>query len=119
MAFEHGTALGVDHRALLVHDVVVLEHVLAGLVVVRFYLLLRALDARGEDARFDRRVIVDVEALHDAADTLAAEDAHQLIVKRGIEARRPLVALTSGTPAQLVIDASRLVALGADDVQAA
>ena len=35
------------------------------------------------------------------------------------EARRARVALTAGAAAQLVVDAARLVALGADDVQAA
>ena len=48
-----------------------------------------------------------------------AEDAHQVVFERQVEAARARVALAAGTAAQLVVDAARLVALGADDVQAA
>ncbi len=39
--------------------------------------------------------------------------------KRDVEARAAGVALAAGAAAELVVDAARLVALGADDVQAA
>ena len=48
-----------------------------------------------------------------------AEDAHQVVFHRQVEAARARVALASGAAAQLVVDATRFVALGADDVQAA
>ena len=48
-----------------------------------------------------------------------AEDAHEVVFHRQIEAARARIALAAGTAAQLVVDAARLVALGADDVQAA
>ena len=48
-----------------------------------------------------------------------AEDAHQVVFERQVEARRAGVALAAGAAAQLVVDAARLVALGAEDVQAA
>ena len=41
------------------------------------------------------------------------------VFERQVEARRARVALAAGAAAQLVVDAPRLVALGADDVQAA
>ena len=50
---------------------------------------------------------------------LAAEDAHQVVFERQVEARAARVALAAGAAAQLVVDAARLVALGAEDVQAA
>ena len=54
-----------------------------------------------------------------ARDAVAGEDAQQRIVERQVEARRARVALAARAAAQLVVDAARLVALGADDVQAA
>ena len=48
-----------------------------------------------------------------------AEDPHEIVVEREIETARARIALTAGSAAQLVVDAPRLVALGADDVQAA
>ena len=41
------------------------------------------------------------------------------VFQRQVEARGTRVALAAGTAAQLVVDAARFVALGADDVQAA
>ena len=52
-------------------------------------------------------------------DAVGPEDPHQVVFERQVEARRARVALAAGAAAQLVVDAPRLVALGADDVQAA
>ncbi len=52
-------------------------------------------------------------------DALGAEDAHQIVFEREEEARAAGIALAAGAAAQLVVDAARLVALGAEDVQAA
>ena len=49
-AFHELAAQAVDGFALLVHDVVVLEDVFAGLEVLRFDGLLRGLDAAGDHA---------------------------------------------------------------------
>ena len=45
--------------------------------------------------------------------------AHKVVFERQVELRGARVALTAGTAAQLVVDASAFVALGADDAQAA
>ena len=115
-------ALGVDDLALLVHDVVVLEHVLAGREVHRLDLALRALDRLGDEAGLDGHVVGDLRALHhpaDAVHAVAAEQAHEVVLEREVELRDAGVALASGTAAQLVVDAPRLVTLGAEDGQAA
>ena len=52
-ALHQLTAQAVDGLALLVHDVVVLEDVFAGLEVLRFDGLLRGFDAPGDHAAFD------------------------------------------------------------------
>ena len=49
----------------------------------------------------------------------AAEDAHQIVLQREVEARAAGIALASGAAAQLIVDAARFVALGAQNVQAA
>src|SRR6185312_873931 len=46
-----------------------------------------------------------------------AEDAHQVVFHRQIEAAGARIALAPGTAAQLIVDTARLVPLGADDVQ--
>ncbi len=48
---------------------------------------------------------------------LAREHLHQVVVERDVEAARALVALAARAPAELVVDAPRLVPLGADDVK--
>ena len=50
---------------------------------------------------------------------VGGEDAHQVVFERQVEARGARVALAAGAAAQLVVDAARFVAFGADDVQAA
>ena len=47
------------------------------------------------------------------------EQAHEVVLGREVEARLAGVALAAGAAAQLVVDAARLVALGAEDEQPA
>src|SRR5690606_23900494 len=47
------------------------------------------------------------------------EQAHEVVLERDVEAARSRVALAAGAAAELVVDAPRLVPLGADDVEAA
>ena len=55
----------------------------------------------------------------DAVHPVAAEQAHEVVLEREVELRQARVALASGTAAELVVDAARLVALGAEDGEAA
>src|SRR5439155_2074425 len=52
-------------------------------------------------------------------DKFVGEHAHQVVLQRHEEAARPRIALPAGATAQLIVDTARLVAFGADDVQAA
>ncbi|OAG65283.1 hypothetical protein BIM11_6192 [Burkholderia pseudomallei] len=117
--FEQLVALLVDHLALIVRHVVVFEQLLADIEVARFDLALRGLDRTRDDARFDRLALRHLQAVHDRAHAVAREDAQQRILERQVEARRARIALTARAAAQLIVDPARLVALGADDVQAA
>ncbi len=118
-ALHELAAQAVDGFALLVHDVVVLEDVLAGLEVLRFDGLLRGFDAAGDHAALDGHAFFHAEALEQGGDPLAGEDAHEVVFEREIEAGGAGVALAAGAAAELVVDAAGLVAFGAEDVQAA
>ena len=57
--------------------------------------------------------------LGDAVHLVAAEQAHEVVLERQVELGLAWIALTAGTAAQLVVDTAGLMALGADDGQAA
>src|SRR5439155_19469546 len=59
------------------------------------------------------------EPVEDPVDAVAGEEADQVILGGEEEPRLPRVALTAGAAAKLVVDPARLVALGAEDEQAA
>ena len=81
--------------------------------------LLGALDALREHLVLDRLVLARAELVEDRVDAVAGEQAHELVLGREEEARLAGVALAAGAAAQLVVDAARLVALGAEHVEAA
>ena len=86
-------------------------------------LLLRLLDLLRQHPGLDRLLVAlvvgDAEAVEDAVDAVAGEQAHEVVLGGEEEARLAGVALAAGAAAQLVVDAPRLVALGAADEQAA
>ena len=57
--------------------------------------------------------------LGDAVHLVATEQAHEVVLERQVELGLARIALTAGAAAQLVVDTTGLVALGADDGQAA
>ena len=123
LALEHLVAVRVDDPPLLVHDVVVLEDALADEEVLLLDLPLGLLDLLREDARLDRQLVALLvglaEAVEDAVDAVAREQADQVVLRGEEEPRLARVALAAGAAAQLVVDPPRLVALGAADEQAA
>ena len=78
----------------------------------------RSIDA-GDHAVLDRDALLHSEAPHDVLQAVRPEDAHQVVFEREVEAGGARVALPARTAAELVVDAARLVALGADDVEPA
>src|SRR5690606_5534580 len=59
------------------------------------------------------------EAVEDPVDPVAGEQPHELVLGGEVEARLAGVALAAGAAAELGVDPARLVALGAEDEQAA
>src|SRR5262245_8987544 len=86
--------------------------------VLRLDLLLSALDGPADHAVLDRHAFFHAEPLHQAGNAIRAEDAHQVVFERQVETRRSRITLAPGAPAELVVDAARLVPLGAENVQA-
>src|SRR5260370_24029462 len=115
-ALEHLLPLLVNDLALLVHHVVVLDHVLASVEMHSLDLLLGACDRSRDPRVLDG---FDLQAVHQAADPVGGgtEDLHKVVFERYEEPARPRVALAAGAPAKLVIDTPAFVALRADDVQ--
>ena len=119
LVVEDLVALGVDRLALLVDHVVELDDALADVEVEALDAALRRLDRARDQARLDGDVVLEAEPLHELGDALRGEPLHEVVVERQVEARRARVALAPGAAAQLVVDPARVVALGADDVEAA
>src|SRR3954471_20922996 len=124
LAVEDAIADLVDDLALLVHHVVVLEDALSDQEVLLLDLALGRLDLLREHLRVERlllaRLLVDgTETIEDPVDPVAREQAHEVVLGGDVEARLAGVALAAGAAAKLVVDAARLVALGAEDEQAA
>src|SRR5690625_5289321 len=119
LTFQDAATFAVDHAALAVHDVVVLENVLAHLEVLRLTLRLGALHGATDPLVFDGDVIGLVQAAQDHVDPVALEQPHQVITQGQVEPRLPRVTLTSRPAAQLIVDASRLVTLSAQDIETA
>ena len=66
-----------------------------------------------------RCILINTEGVHHVAHTLGAKQTHYVVGQRNIEAALAGIALTACTAAQLVVYTARLVALGAEDEQAA
>jgi len=62
---------------------------------VAFDALLGVLDGTADHARFDGFAFLHAEFLHEAGDALGTEEAHEVVFKRKVEARRTGVALTA------------------------
>ena len=118
-ALEQLVSLLVDDLALVVGDVVVLQQLLPDVEVVRLDLALCRLDRARHPGALDRLAFGHFQPLHDRLHLVAGKNAQQRIFQRQVEARGAGIALAAGAAAQLVVDAARLVALGADDMQAA
>ncbi len=85
-AVEDVAAQLVDRLALLVHHIVVLEQVLAGLEVAPFDLLLGAFDGPRDHVVLDRLALFHAEAAHQALDSLRTEEPHEVVFERHEEA---------------------------------
>ena len=110
-------ALFVNDLALVIHDIVILEQLLAHVVIARLDLLLRRLDRLGNPRVDDRLAIFETIVHHAAEHRLLAEDAQQIIIEAEVKTAEPGIALTARATAQLVVDTAAFMAFGAEHEQ--
>ena len=118
LAVEHSMALVVDDQPLPVHDLVILQHVLANLKVLALDLPLCASDCPRHHLRLDRHIVRNVEPTEERLYHRGIEAAHEFVFQRQVEASLTRVTLTARATTQLVVDPARFVAFGTEDVQA-
>ena len=112
-------ALLVDHLALIVHDVVELQQVLADVEVACLDLLLRLFQRLVDPGMGDRLALLQAQPLEHAVELVRGEDPHQ-IVFQGQEEQRPSgITLPAGAAAELIVDPPALMPFGADHEQPA
>ena len=110
----------IDHAALIVRHIVVFQQLFAGIEIVLLDAPLRALDLPRQHAALDGFARLHADPGHERFHARRiAEDAHQIVFEREVEAARAGIALTPGATTQLVVDAPRFMAFGSDDVQTA
>ncbi len=114
---ENAVALGVDALTLFIEHIVILQQVLAHIKVCPFHPCLRGFDHLAHQPAFNGQGFVKFQAAHDHFHLRTAKQAHQVVLKRQVEAGRAGVTLAGGTAAQLVVDAPCFMALGTDNVQ--
>ena len=119
VAVNDFVAEAVNDFALLVHHVVVFERAFALLEIVLLDAFLRGLDGAIQQRMLKLLAFFEAHALHDFDNAVGTEQAHQIVFERDEKVRRTGIALARATSAQLPVNAPRLVALRADDVQAA
>src|SRR5205807_275954 len=118
-ALQQLPAEAVHRHALLVHYVVILQDVFAGFKMLALNGLLSSLNAAADQARFNGHALFHAQLLQKRGNPGARKDAHKIIFQREEETRRTGIALTSRAPPELVINASRLMAFRAQNMQTA
>ena len=78
-------ALGVDDLALLVHDIIVFDQMLANVEVMGLDLLLGIFDGAGDHAVGDGFTLLYLEQVHDLGHPFGTEDAQQVVLQRQVE----------------------------------
>ena len=73
----------------------------------------------GDHLGLNGHILIVGEPAHHGLHTLAAKETHQIVLQGQVELALTGIALTTGTAAQLVVDTAGVVALGAQNVQAA
>ena len=101
-----------------VGDIIVIYEMLADVEVVGFRLDLRGLDGLADRLALDMPFLFH-SPVHEALYGVAAESPHQVVIERDIEASLSRVALPARAAAKLVVYAPRLMALSAQNEQAA
>ena len=95
-ALERERAQRVDHLALLIHHVVVVEQALSRLEVLQLDALLRLVDRARDQRVREHLAFLRAHPIHQLRDALRPEETHQVVFERQEELRRARISLTTG-----------------------
>ncbi len=110
--------LAIDNLPLVVHHLVVLQHVFPNAEVPALHLALGVLNRAADHARLNGHIVLNAQLIHHGREPLAAEQAHQIVLQGDVEPALARVPLAAGAAPQLVVNPPGLVALSADNIQA-
>ena len=119
LSHQSVTALGINHRTLLVHDVVILQQTLTHTKMIFLHLLLRILNGARNHGVLDHLSVFKAETVHHLGNTLRSKQTHQLVFQRNKEHTAAGIALTTATTTQLTVHTTTLMTLRTDDGQTA
>ena len=111
-------AFGVDEIAMLADDIIELDQVFPNVEMETLHSDLGALHGPVDEPVLDRRVFVHSGHLHQAADAVAAEAFHDIVVEGNKEPGTARVALPAGAAAELIVNTPGFMPFGADNVKA-
>ena len=111
-------ALVVNNLSLLIHNIVILKNIFTNFKVAAFYLLLCALYCLGKHSG-SQSFFLHSEFIHNALNSLSAEEAHQIVLQGYEELRLTRVSLTTGTTSELIVNTSGFVSFRTDDAKTA
>ncbi len=96
-----------------------MQHVFADAEVPALHPALGALNGVGHHARLNGHIVLNLQAVHHGGKPFAAKKAHQIVLQGDVEPAFARVSLAAGAAPQLVVNAAALMALGANDIEAA
>ncbi len=117
IAHEHLAALRINNLTLLIHNIVIFQHILTHIKIARFHFLLRMFNGPRNEFMLNRFILFHAQLIHDRCNIISSEQAQQIILQRQIKPRRPRITLAPSTAAQLIVDTARLMPLGAKNAQ--
>ena len=107
----------VNNLPLLVHDIVILDELLADIEVVPLHLGLGVFNGPADHIVLDGLAFLHTQFFHDTGNPLAAEYAQEIIFEGKIKSRGTGISLPSGPAAQLIVDATAFMSFGAENVK--
>src|SRR4029453_18807981 len=93
------------------------QQVLADIEIARLDLLLRLLERLVDPGMNDRLVLLQSELLQHSIELVGSEDAHQVVFQGEEELGMTWIALATRAAAQLIVNATALVAPGAKNIE--
>ena len=119
LGIHYVAALAEDHLALIVHDIIEFQQLLADVEIAPFDFRLRLFKGLVDPRMNDGFAFLHAQPPEHPVEPFGAEYAHQVIFKTQIEGRPARIALATGAAAQLVVDPPAFMALGRQHEQAA